>query len=202
MKLIKITLFSLLVAMTTSCNQVQLPNDLIQDNTGYEKLTDYIYSHFPDLKDNMEVMEFSYSGSIHPQRDELSSSITMNIVRGDNKDFIIAYGVDSEGKLTTNNVDISVGDIVNQTLSNSYETYKPFLFSAKEINLDTLREIVTKATEEFKKEANATTAYCSSIVIEKKENKTPEISVTIKERKFNTNLSRYSTWSMEGKRID
>lgn len=202
MKLIKITLLAVLVGMTTACNQVQLPNDLIQDNTGYEKLTDYIYSHFPDLKDNMEVMEFSYSGSIHPQRDELSSSISMNIVRGDNKDFIIAYGVDSEGRLTTNNVDISVGDFMNQKKSNSYDTYKPYLFSSKELNLDILREVVAKATEEFKKEANATTAYCSSILIAKEENKAPEISVTIKERKFSTNLSRYSTWSMEGKRID
>ncbi|MEP0213640.1 MAG: hypothetical protein ABJD66_10525 [Cellulophaga sp.] len=200
MKKLKITLFGLLLGILTACNQVKLPNDVIEDDKAYEKLTEYIYSHYPNLKDNIEVMEFSYNSSIHPQRDEISSSLSMNLVKGSNTDRIVEYTVNNEGRLSNYIVDISVGDMMDQKLSNTYETYKPFLFSDKQINLESLRKIISKSIEEFKKETNVEKAYCTSLSVEKEANKEPEITVMISQRKFGSTIKRLTRWTIDGQK--
>ena len=129
MKSIYLILWIAASVFITSCSQNELPDELIQNEQGYTQLTEYIYSHYPEIEDNIEVLEFSYSAGLTSSiSDQLGSTIQLNFVRGDDKDRIVNYQIDNLGALTNNNVDISVGEAFNQKLSNSYETYKPFLF--------------------------------------------------------------------------
>ncbi len=205
MQKLKNLFFGITVVLFTSCGNVggssaTLPNNLIEDNVGYEKLLDYVYTDYPDLKDNIEVLEFYYSGSIHPQNDQLSSYMDISFVKGTDKNRIVEYSINNEGALSSNDVDISIGGALNKKLSNTYETYQPFLFSAKGIDLEVLRKIIPQSIEEFKKETNVEKAYCSSISIEKK-GKKPIIAVTISRRKFAATIRRSSKWTIDGKKI-
>ncbi len=203
MRKIKLAIYAVAMIALASCSQQQLPNNLLDDNAGYEKLTNYIYSHYENLKtEGIEVLDISFYSSIHPQRDEISSRISMNFIKGSNKDRVVEYDVNNEGRLTNRIIDITVGeDMLNQKLSNKYETYKPFLFSEKLINLDVLRKIREQAIEDFKKETNVEKAYCPSITISKENGDEILISVRVEQRKFSTSIKRVSTWSIDGKRI-
>jgi len=204
MKLTKIFIINLLLILT-SCgggtSSIDLPGDLLENDKGYAKLTDYIYSHYSNLEDAIEVMEFSYSASIHPQTADLSSSISMDFVKGDNKDRIVEYYLSSSGTLTNNNVDITIGDISNQKIANSYNTYKPFLFSNKEINFDVIRTVIEKSTEDFKKQTNANSAYCSLLTVKSNQGQKPIIQLRITQRKFASTVSRGYKWSLKGDKI-
>ncbi|WP_018675702.1 hypothetical protein [Riemerella columbina] len=203
MKQIKNILLLLIpIIVLVSCEQTNLPADLLDDNAGMDKLTEYIYSHYPKLKEEgIEVMEFDRHASIHPQRDELSSTLSLTIVKGDDKDRMVEYTLSNDGRLNNKLLDISVGDIINQKLSNSYDTYKPYLFPYKDIDLNTLREINKKAIEEFKKETNAESAYCANISIEREENQKPIVKILASQRKFSSSITRVYTYTLDGKKI-
>lgn len=204
MRKIKVVLFVFVSTIAlVSCQKTKLPADLLDDNAGVEKLTEYIYSHYPNLKEEgIEVMEFNCHASIHPERvDELSSNLSLTIVKGDDKERVVEYSLNNEGRLMNNLVDITVGDMMNEKLSNTYDTYKPYLFSDKEINLDMLRKIKTQAVEDFKKETNVEAAYCSNINISKKPSKQPTIGVTISQRKFASPIRRHYNYTLDGKKI-
>ncbi len=203
MKKITFSIFAIAIVLLSSCNQVQLPNDLLDDNAGYDKLNNYIYSHYENLKtEGIEVLEISFFSSVHPQRDEISSNITMTFVKGSNKNTMVEYTVNNEGRLNNSLVDITVGkDMLNQKLSNTYETYKPHLFSNKLINLDVLRKVREQAIADFKKETNVEKAYCPSITVSKNREGNLVISVRTEQRKFATSLKRRSIWTIDGKLI-
>jgi len=202
MKIIKIAVLSILTLMITSCSQEKLPKSLLSNDVGYNKLFNYIYSHYPNLEEEgVEILDFTYSESVHPQRDEISSDISVNFVRGNNKNRIVEYRLNNEGLLGNNNVNISVGDFANKKLSNSYETYKPYLFSNKKIDLNLLRTIVEKATVEIKEQANINKVYCSGLYIEKKNGVEPIITIVMKQREFITDIRRATSWTIGGEKI-
>ncbi len=198
MKSIQLHLLLIIGILFTSCSQNTLPSELIQDEQGYTELSEYIYSHYPELEDNIEVLEFSYSaGLVSSHKDVVQSSISLDFVRGDNKDRIVNYRIDSNRLLTNNNVDISVGEAFNQKLSNSYETYKPFLFSSDLINLTNINNAISKSIELFKEDANVQNAICSMVRIEKK-GEQPILSIRIEQNKFASTISRSYDWSVDG----
>ncbi len=175
-----------------------LPNEMYKDSKGYEALTAYIFSHYANLEDGIEVMELSYSGSVDPRDNtKLSSSLNMDFVRGDNKNNIVNYSLTSKGSFSNNNVDISVGSFGNEKISNTYETYEPHLFSDKLIDFELLNKLIEKGIEQFKKDTNVENAYCDRFSIDK-DDKQPQISITIKQRKFGVAISRHYTWTIDG----
>ena len=168
------------------------------NTNAYDYMKSQVIKDFPNLEqDGIEFLEFSYSGSVHPRkRDELSSMMTMQFVRGDAKNRIIDYTLNNENMFIKNNVDVSVGRLTNQTLSNTYETYQPFLFSEKAIDFTAIERAINQSIELFKKDANSETAFCSGFSIEKKEK--PIMSVTISQRKFASTILRHYDWSIDG----
>lgn len=200
MKSIKFTaLLITLFAFTTSCNQEPLPDLLIENTQGYEKLTDYIYSHYPNLKDSIEVLDFSYSAGLEsPDRTDKYSDININFVHGKDKNTIVNYSVNSTGKLNNAIVDISVGDMFNKKISNNYETYKPYLFSAKNIDFKVINEVILKSIELFKADTNVEKYFCSAVSIEK-EDENLVLSITINEEKQVSGIHKNYDWSIDGK---
>ena len=200
MKSIKLTaLLITLFTFTTSCNQEPLPNLLIENTQGYDKLTDYIYSHYPNLKDSIEVLDFSYSAGLEsPDRTDKYSDININFVHGKDKNTIVNYSINNTGKLNNAIVDISVGDILNKKLSNNYETYEPYLFSTKNIDFKVINEVILKSTTLFKADTNVEKYFCSAVSIEK-EDKNLVLSITINEEKQVSGIHKTYDWSIDGK---
>ena len=200
MKSIKLrALLITLFTFTTSCNQEPLPNLLIENTQGYDKLTDYIYSHYPNLKDSIEVLDFSYSAGLEsPDRTDKYSDININFVHGKDKNTIVNYSINNTGKLNNAIVDISVGDILNKKLSNKYETYEPYLFSTKNIDFKVINEVILKSTTLFKADTNVEKYFCSAVSIEK-EDKNLVLSITINEEKQVSGIHKTYDWSIDGK---
>lgn len=197
-KLLLVFLTTLLISCSSNLN-----NEIIQNDQAFNKLTDYIYSHHPSIEDNMEIMDFTYSASMPPSGEELSSFYMITFVSGSDKNQVVEYHINNQGILTNNNVDVSIGeDITSQTLSNKYEAFKPFTFSSKKLDFNILRNIIKKATEKFKTEANVDNAYCSSLSIEKEADGEPEVYVTITQREFASKIFRSTSWTLDGKPID
>ncbi|WP_445711322.1 hypothetical protein [Flavobacterium sp.] len=200
MKSIKLTaLLITLFTFTTSCNQEPLPNLLIENTQGYDKLTDYIYSHYPNLKDSIEVLDFSYSAGLEsPDRTDKYSDININFVHGKDKNTIVNYSINNTGKLNNAIVDISVGDILNKKLSNNYETYEPYLFSTKNIDFKVINEVILKSATLFKADTNVEKYFCSAVSIEK-EDENLVLSITINEEKQVSGIHKTYDWSIDGK---
>jgi hypothetical protein len=200
MKSIKLTaLLITLFAFTTSCNQEPLPNLLIENTQGYDKLTDYIYSHYPNLKDSIEVLDFSYSAGLEsPDRTDKYSDMNISFVHGKDKNTIVNYSINNTGKLNNAIIDISVGDILNKKLSNNYETYEPYLFSAKSIDFKVINEVILKSITLFKADTNVEKYFCSAVSIEK-EDENLVLSITINEEKQVSGIHKTYDWSIDGK---
>ncbi|CAM4012583.1 MULTISPECIES: hypothetical protein [Flavobacterium] len=200
MKSIKLTaLLITLFAFTTSCNQEPLPDLLIENTQGYNKLTDYIYSHYPNLKDSIEVLDFSYSAGLEsPDRTDKYSDMNISFVHGKDKNTIVNYSINNTGKLNNAIIDISVGDILNKKLSNNYETYEPYLFSAKSIDFKVINEVILKSITLFKADTNVEKYFCSAVSIEK-EDENLVLSITINEEKQVSGIHKTYDWSIDGK---
>lgn len=203
MKQIKIIAVVFVSVLTlVSCGKsVELSNDMLENNQGYEALKEEVYSKYPNLKEEpIELMEFSFAGSISSIKNRKSSNMSFTMVKGDNKNSIIQISLNNKGFASSNLVDITGGSPGQEKKIKSYEKFKPTLFSEKIINLDMLREVRKKAEERFKKDANAETAYCTNLSIEKGgRNNQPKISVTIREEKPLSNLHRSYYYTLEGK---
>lgn len=208
----KINIIFLSLVILTSCGQStsgevenegggDLPNEIISTDEGYELLKDSIIADYSNLEDEMEVLEFSYNCSLGSS-DELSSSIDVQFVKGNDKNAVAEYSIDNEGSLSRSDIEISIGDFGKQKISNSYETYKPFLFSSKLINIDVVRKCISSSIEQFKKDANCPEAYCASASIEYDNRGELEISISIVQKKFVTMLRRSYHWTIDGKQKD
>lgn len=208
MKSVNIIFF--LIMILSSCSQSEskskdievrgeLPNEIIKTDEGFNRLKESVTADFLNLEDEIEVLEFYYSGSVGFSDGEISSLIHLQFVKGDDKNSIVEYSINSEGSLSIAGIEISTGDIGKEKISNSYETYKPFLFSSKLINLDIVRQCISSSIEQFIKDANCPEAYCASVSIEFDNRRELEISINIKQKKSSTTLSRYYDWTIDGK---
>ncbi|WP_338768814.1 hypothetical protein WAF17_08570 [Bernardetia sp. ABR2-2B] len=183
---------------TDTTETSDLPNDILENDDAFEKLFEYINSHYPDLdKNKIELMEFHYSANVGSQ-DDFSSSMSLTFVKGDDKDAIVEYDIDNDGSLSNSGVDITVGGPINGKISNTYETYQPYLFSPKVINLEVVRKAIKESTVKFKEATNVKKAYCSNFTIENKGNEKPTLQLRIKRRKFAATMSRSYKWTLEG----
>ena len=179
-----------------------LPNEVLETDEAFEKLSDNIYSDNSTIdKSTIEVMSFNYTASLHPSTSELSTHIDVSFVKGDDKNRIVEYSIDNEGNLSNNEVDIKTGELLKQKISNTYETYQPYLFSSEKINLEVLRKVMQESLEKFKKDSNVEKAYCSSIKIEADPNQKPTIGVSITEYKLGSIMRRYYDYTTDGKFI-
>lgn len=203
MKQIKIIAVVFVSVLTlVSCGKsVELSNDMLKDNQGYEALKEEVYSKYPNLKgETIELMDFVFTGSISSIKNRKSSSMRFTMVKGDDKNSIINISLNNKGLKSSNLVDITGGSPGQEKKIDSYDGFKSALFSEKNINLDVLRKVRKEAEERFKKDANSKTAYCTSLSVEKtgRDNQ-PKIRITIRESKPLSKLHRSYYYTLEGK---
>ncbi len=146
-------------------------------------------------------MSFEYDASVDSRTNELSSDISISFVKGDDKNAIVEHRINSEGELTNEGINISVGEVFKQKESNTYETYQPYLFSSEKISLNVLREVMEKSVEAFKKDANVEKAYCTSITIETEYDKEPKIRARVTKYEFASTNMRMYDYTTDGKFI-
>ncbi len=200
---IRIILSLLLIPFLLSCgSKEQLPTQMYLNDAGYNQLKEQIISHYPTLAEEIEVISFDYGGSYNDMAmEKWSSTISMEFVKGTNKDRLVSYTLSNDGSITNANIDVSVGEYGEEKLSNKYETFEPELFSSKLIQFDSITDLVESCIEEYKKDTGVESAMCNEISINK-EGEEPIINIRIHEKKLIGSIRRDYTFSMDGKKIE
>ncbi len=194
-------LLPLLLLTMLSCERVQLDKEMYQNPVGFDHLKNQIVKDFPTLDLGIEFVELQYSGSLIPPDNRASSMLSATFVRGDDKNHMVEYTLDSDSRFFKNNVDVSVGDFMNKKISNTYETYQPHIFSEKDFDFFVVNEVVEKSVEMFRKDANSPDAFCTLAGIERNKKGELSIDVTVTQRQFASTIRRNYEWSIDGKTL-